>query len=131
MRIPTPRRRWVVVVVVLVLVTVATVRFLDRPNPIAFYRVIDQQRIGLETSAGPGSWTRVTSVVETASSVTVIVSTIEISFGPGADERTFVEATATLNSPLGDRVVIDGSSGQTLRRAPSPWPPQLGPQQTP
>ncbi len=131
MRIPMPRRRWVVVVAVLLLVAVMTVRFLDRPNPIDFYRVIDAQTIGLETSAGPGSWTRVTSVVETSSSVTVVVSTIEISFGPGAGVRSFVEATAKLNSPLGDRTVVDGSSGQTLRLAPSPWPPQLGPQKTP
>ena len=131
MRIPMPGRRWLVVVVVLVLVVVATIHFLDRPNSIEFYRLIDQQTIGLETSAGPGSWTRVTSLVETPSSVTVIVSTIEISFGPGADVRGFVEATAKLSSPLGDRVVVDGSSGQTLKPAPSPWPPQLGPQQTP
>jgi hypothetical protein len=36
-----------------------------------------------------------------------------------------VEVTAKLTSPIGDRTVIDGSSGQTLRPAPSPWPPQL------
>ena len=128
MRIRAPRRRWVVVLAVLLIVAVLTIRFLDRPNPIDFYRVIGHQTIGLETSAGPGSWTRVTSVVETSSSVTVVVSTIAISFGPSADVRSFVEATAKLGSPLGDRTVVDGSSGQALRPVPSPWPPQLGPQ---
>jgi len=124
MRFPKVRRRWVVLVVLIVLV-IASIRALDRTMPIQNYQVVDQQTLAVWTTGGPGSWTRITSVVETPSSITIVVSTLPIPFVPSSDMGSFLELTVRLNSLLGNRVVVDGSSGQTLTLAPSPWPPRL------
>ncbi len=126
MRIPKPRRRWVVLAAVALLVF-ASIRFLDRPTPIDFYRIVDPQTLGIDTTTGPGTWTRVTSVAETDSSVTVVVSAIRIQLGPAEDTLGFVELTVKLSSPIAGRTVVDGSNGQPVSPARGPWPPQLGP----
>lgn len=43
------------------------------------------------------------------------------------DMGTFLELTVKLNSPLGDRTVIDGSTNGILSVAPTPWPPDFSP----
>ncbi len=119
------RRRWLAAAVCLVVVLLS-IRALDRDTRIDYYRVLDPQTIGVETTGGADSWTRITSVVETSSSVTIKVSSLSVPFLPGTADGRFVELSVRLSQPLGVRAVIDGSRGDTLAPAPSPWPPQLG-----
>jgi hypothetical protein len=99
-------------VAVLVIVLVGSVRALDRPMPIEGYRLISPSSIGLETITGPGSWTRVTGVSETSSSIMVTVNSLQAPL-PGSDVGQFLELVINLDAPLGARLVIDGSSGET------------------
>ena len=119
------RRRWLAAAACL-LVVVLSIRALDRETRIDYYRVLDPQMLGVETTGGEGSWTRITSVVETSSSVTIEVSSLSVPFLPGTADGSFLELGVRLSQPLGTRAVIDGSRGDTLAAAPSPWPPQLG-----
>ena len=75
MRLPRLRRRWIAVAVVLVLLVTA-VRLLDRASWIYYYRVIDDRTLIVGTITGPVAWTRITSVGETPSTVTITVSSI-------------------------------------------------------
>ena len=97
---------------VLAVVLAGSIRALDRPMPIEGYRLISHSSIGLETITGAGSWTRVTGVAETASNVTVTVSSLQVPL-PGSDVGQFLELVISLRAPLGTRLVIDGNSGQT------------------
>jgi hypothetical protein len=100
-----------------------TISSLDRQTQISYYRVIDQQTIGVETTGSDATWTRVTSVDETSTSVTITVSSLTAPFVLSNDMASFLELTVKLNSPLGDRTVIDGSTNGILTVAPTPWPP--------
>jgi hypothetical protein len=113
MRIPRPRRRWLVLAGLVILV-IASVRALDRPMLIDSYRVIDSQTLGVETITGPGSWTRVTGVTEKSSSVTITVSSLDVPFVPRSDVGQSLELTVKLSAPIGKRTVVDGSSGETV-----------------
>jgi hypothetical protein len=125
MSISKPRRRWVVLAV-LVVIVIASIRALDRTMPIENYRVVDQQTLAVEIVTGPGSWTRVTGVTETPSSVTITVSSLQAPL-PGSAVGLWLELTVKLSEPLGNRSVVDGRSGRGLGLTPSPWPPMLGP----
>jgi hypothetical protein len=115
MRLPRLRRRWIAVAVVLV-VLVAAVRLLDSASWIYYYRVVDDQTLVVGTITGPGAWTRVTNVTETPATVTIIVSSLLIQFGPGTAVSVPVESFAKLHDPIGTRTVIDGSSGVPVLR---------------
>ena len=104
------RRRWTAAAVVLVLLVVG-VRLLDRASPIDYYRVLDDHTLALGSSTGPGAWTRVTSVSETPSTVTITVSSLLVRLGPGTAVGIAVESVAKLQGPIGGRTVIDGSTG--------------------
>ncbi len=99
----------------------------ERSETISYYREIRPEMLGIVTSNGAGDWTHVTRVVETSSTVTVDVSSWNLPHLPSGSAAEWLELTVSLASPLGDRSVIDGSSGLTLGPVPSPWPPQLGP----
>ena len=86
MRLPSSRRRWIALAVVLVLVF-AAVRLLTGASWIYYYRVVDDQTLVVGTVTGPGAWTRVTSVTETPSTVTITVSSLLIQLGPGRSPR--------------------------------------------
>lgn len=112
-RIVTLRRRWVVLIAGVILV-VLVVRLADVAFAISSYRVIDGRTLAVETISGPWTWTRVTSLTETASSVTVGVSSISAPLaGYGGD---IVEVTVNLRDPIGSRTVIDASSGHAVPR---------------
>ena len=115
MRLARVRRRWIAVAVVLILV-IATVRLLDSASWIYYYRVVDDQTLVVGTVTGPGAWTRVTNVTETPATVTIIVSSFLIQFGPGPAVGGPVESFAMLHDPIGSRTVIDGSSGLPVPR---------------
>jgi hypothetical protein len=119
MRIRKPRTRWLVLTAILAVVVVSSVRIADRPMPIDSYRLLDPATIGIETITGPGSWTRITVVTETASSVTVTVSSLQAPL-PGDDVGHFLELAVKLGAQLGTRAVIDGSDGITVPRTTCP-----------
>ena len=102
-------------------------RILDRPVWIYYYRVVDDRTLVLGTVNGPGANVRVTSVVEAATSVTITVSAFFFALGPSTDEGYAYESSATLIDPLGNRAVIDGSSGLPVRRATCPPPSYFAP----
>ena len=114
MRLPRVRRRWITVAVVLLVV--GAVRLLDGASWIYYYRVVDDRTLVVGTVTGPGAWTRVTGVTETPATVTIIVSSFLIQFGPGTAVGVPVEPVATLHDPIGTRTVIDGSSGLPVLR---------------
>ena len=108
------RRRWAPLIIIIALAAVF-VRPLDTAAFIDSYRVIDDHTIAVRTVSGPGTWTRVTGVTESASSVTVSVSSLRAPL-PGASDD-IVELIVTLRDALGGRQVIDAGSGLAPLRA--------------
>jgi hypothetical protein len=118
------RRRWrrVLAIVVILVLVVASLRALDHPSPIDYYRVIDDQTLSVGTVEGHGAWTRVTALDETPTTVTITVGSFLFQLGPGTAEGLLVATEVKLHDPIGDRSVIDGSSGLSVRRATCPPP---------
>jgi hypothetical protein len=114
MRLPKLRRRWIALAVVLVFVF-AAVSLLVSASWIYYYRVVDDQTLVVGTVTGPGAWTRV-GVTETPSTVTITVRSFLIQLGPAAALGIPVESVAKLHDPIGDRTVLDGSSGLPVQR---------------
>ncbi|MGH2406464.1 MAG: hypothetical protein ACRDF7_00105 [Candidatus Limnocylindrales bacterium] len=114
-RHPRLRRRWIALIVVLVLVLTG-VRLLDSDSWIYYYRVVDDQTLVVGTTEGPGAWTRVTSVMETPSTVTITVSSFLFRPWAGTAVGIPVESIARLHDPLGSRTVLDGCSGLPVVR---------------
>ncbi len=126
MRMPSHRRRWIAVAAVLLLVASA-IRLLDGASWIYYYRVVDERTLAVGTATGKGASTRVTSVVETPTTVTITVSSFLFQLGAGTDAGITVESIARLRDPIGNRSVIDGSSGKPVVRTRCPWPSYLAP----
>jgi len=127
MRIPKVRRRWIVLAVI-VAVLFTSYRLLDSHTYIYYYRVVDDHTLMVGTLSGPGAWARVTSVVETPATVTIIVSNFYFQLGPSTDVGIGYESVAKLQDALGSRTVIDGSDGHSVERRTCPpqvclWPP--------
>jgi hypothetical protein len=116
-RIPKIRRRWFIVGIVVIVALVA-IRLLDQPLRLESYRTLDEQTIAVVGYGAPYSWARVTAVKETGSAVTVSVNAITIQLGAGSEAATRIYIPIYLSEPLGDRAVIDKSSGQEVPRAP-------------
>ena len=107
-------RRHRLALALIVAIPVVTFLLTDRSPQIVSYRLGDERTIVVTTAVGPGSWTRLGSVVETAESVTVTVRSFHFQFGAGPGYAALVEIVITLREPLGDRQVIDGSSGSAV-----------------
>ena len=105
------RWRRVIALVAVAVLVVGAIRSLDSPSWIFYYRVVDDHTLVVGTVAGPGGWTRVTSVTETPATVTITVSSLVVQIGAGTASGVLVESNATLRDPIGSRSVIDGSSG--------------------
>ncbi|MBF6606732.1 MAG: hypothetical protein IVW53_14275 [Chloroflexi bacterium] len=114
MRFPRRWRRWVVAAVVVILV-VASIRALDSVSWIRYYRVVDDQTLSVGTITGHGAWTRVTSLTETPSAVTITVSSLRLQLGPGTADGVPVVTEVALHEPIGSRTVIDGSTGLPVK----------------
>ena len=112
--------------IVLVL-AVAAVRALDSASWIFYYRVVDDRTLVVGTVEGPGAWTRVTSVAETESTVTINVSSVLFRPGPGTAEGIPVETVVNLRDPIGGRTVIDGSGSTSVPRTRCLPPAYLAP----
>jgi hypothetical protein len=113
-RMPRLRRRWIVLVAVLIM-ALAYVRLADASYAVYQYRVVDDHTFQISSVTGPWTWTRVTGVTETTSSVIVSVNSISFQFAPGFGDD-IVWLVVTLRDPIGDRTVIDASSGLPVPR---------------
>jgi hypothetical protein len=120
MRLRRLGRRRIVVLATVVVVGVLAARALDSSSRLGYYRLIDERTLIVGTDVGPGSWTRVTSMVETSSAITVAVSSFLLRPGPGTAEAIPAELTVNLRDPLGGRAVIDTSTGLPIQRTNCP-----------
>jgi hypothetical protein len=111
------RRRWLILGIALIS-AIAAIRLLDQPLRLESYQTLDDQTIAVVGHGAPYSWARVTQVAETESAVTVRVNAITIQLGAGTEAATRVYVPVYLGEPLGDRALIDGSSGQEVPRSP-------------
>ena len=111
------RRRWrrfVVVAVVLVLV-IASLRAIDNPSQIQYYRVIDDQTLSVGTVTGHNAWVRVTALSETSTTVTIAVGALLLQLGPGTADGVPAVTEVKLHDPIGTRAVIDASTGLPVK----------------
>jgi len=117
--VPRVTRTLAILVLAVLAIAAGAELLLDKPSSIDVYRVVDQRTLVLVTHSGWLDWTRVTSVVETPTSVTIQLKDFRWDFflpGTGGQPTDF---TVTLSAPLGDRQVIDASTGQPIRRQQS------------
>jgi len=110
---PRRRRLWVALGVVLVLALVS-IRSLDRPTSIDYYRVVGDRTLVIGVVSGPGTWTRPTTIDEAADKVTLEVSSLTAPLPGYGDDA--IEITVTLHEPIGSRPVVDAHSGQVVPR---------------
>jgi hypothetical protein len=118
---PKVRRRWIVLAIV-VAVLFTSYRLLDSRTYIYYYRVVDDHTLAVGTVSGPGAWARVSSVTETPTTVSVIVSNFYFQLGASTGVGIEYESVAKLQDPLGTRTVIDGSDGHSVERVACPPP---------
>jgi hypothetical protein len=102
------RRRWIVLFIVIAL-AFGEVLLLDARAPIEYYRVVDDHTLVVGAGTGPTFWAHVTSVSETESAVVVGVSSVRVPLPSTNDQIT--EVTVSLRDPIGDRALVDASSG--------------------
>lgn len=114
--------RWLLILVLLVVVVAAGgFSAFDGRVPIAYYRVIDPTHLVVGIQPGPSIWTRVASVSEDGSAVTVEVRSLRIPLAQEAGGN-LIELPITLREPLADRRIVsvyDGSTPQSLKCPPS------------
>jgi hypothetical protein len=122
-RLPGVRRRWIVLVALLALV-LSFAWLQGKATWIYYYRVADDHTLAIGVT-GPPSWTRVTELTETASTVIVGVSSSAVPL-PGYSDNS-IELTVHLNDTLDGRTVIDASSGQAILLTKCSWPSYLAP----
>lgn len=109
-----PRRR-VVLAVVAVLV-VLSVRIQDRLVHFPCYQKLDRYNLAVAAVTGPGTWTRVTSVSETPTSVVIGVSSLIAPLPGTGDNQVFL--TVNLEDLFADRTVIDAMTGLPVSAGP-------------
>ena len=120
MTIPRPRRRWLVLSTILFVVfcligmAACTILVTDRAVWIEYYRVVDQQTLVVGADTDSRSWTRVTNVVETTTTVTITVRALPPPIRNGTGGGQGLELIVKLRDPIGSRTVVDGSSGEAV-----------------
>jgi len=110
--------RWGLNLAVLVIGCLVGIQLHGRETFIESYRLDPDGRLIVMTSSGaPGRWNRVADLVERE---TEVIVTIRTATPPVAmtDIGIPAEIGIPLEAPLGDRVVIDGSRGEPVPRAP-------------
>ncbi len=116
-----PRRPWIVLSTALLVVfclagiAACTILVTDRAVRIDYYRVVDEHTLVVGSETDNDSWTRVTSAVETATTVTITVRELPAPIrGPGTGGGGGLELIVKLRDPLGSRTVIDASRGEAV-----------------
>lgn len=115
----------IIVLIAVAVVVFVAIRLLDRPAPIFYARLVDEQTLAIGTVTGPGTWTRVTQVQETSENIVLGVSSLQTPLpGTGGDTK---ELTVHLTEPIGDRPVIDANTGLIVPKTTCPPPAYLAP----
>ena len=114
-----------IVLVVVALVLGSLGFLLDSAAPVDFFKIGDGNSLLLGVGTGPSLSTRVTAVMETDTSVTVTVRSIRAPLPSTGEQVT--DVSVTLGRPLGDRTVIDASSGLAVLDCTPPVPPAQQP----
>jgi hypothetical protein len=117
MTMPRVRRRWVALGLVVVLILV-TVRLLYQPLTLRSYQLLDPQTLVVTGYGARTARPNLSDVTQTASTVTVRVDAFTFELGPGTAAGYRLDIVVPLDAPLGDRSVIDGSTGQEIPAAP-------------
>ena len=102
----------VIVVVVALVVGVVSLIGLDGTASLVYYRSDYGPTLVVGAQTGPALWTRVTSVVETSTSVTITVRSVSAPLP--SSNSTLTPVQVVLSAPLGDRAVTDGSDGSPV-----------------
>ena len=113
------RGRWVVLAVILI-VAVVTLRLLYQPVTLQSYRIVDPQTLVVTGYGARTAPTNLSDVTETGATVTIRVDAFTFELGPTTGEGHPLDVVVPLDGPLGDRIVIDGSTGQEIPEAPLP-----------
>ena len=110
--------RWGVNLAILIVGTLVGLQIHGRETRIESYRLdADGRPVVMNSSGGPLRWNRIAEVEESDVSVTVTVRTA-VPPVPMADIGIPAELIVPLDAPLGDRAVIDGSTGEPVPEAP-------------
>jgi hypothetical protein len=122
------RRRAIALGTVTVVVAVGVVGTLAAPvlgsvDVIDYYRVADGNVLTVGVVSGAGTWTRVTQVDESASSVIVTVRSLSIPFLAGSAVGHRLELEVALSQPLADRSVIDATGHSVPEQPPTTTAP--------
>jgi hypothetical protein len=118
------RARWIALSAVLLLILLS-VRLLDRPAAIFYYRVLDERTLALGVVSGPGTWTRLTRLEEGPETVRLEVSSLTAPLPGYGDDA--IEVTIRLHDPIGARALIDAGSGREVPRTHCLPPAYLAP----
>ena len=103
----------------LVAAAIVGVLALDSASTIDGYRVLGDRTIAVMTTEGTNAWTRIASIDETPTTVTIVVRSFRIQLGAGTGVGILVESIVSLREPLGQRAVIDGRTGTQVARRPT------------
>jgi hypothetical protein len=110
--------RWGLNIAILVVGTLVGLQIHGRETRIESYRLDAEGRLVVMTSSGgPLRWNRLANVEERDDAVRVTVRTA-VPPVPMADIGIPAELIVPLDAPLGDRAVIDGSTGEPVPEAP-------------
>jgi hypothetical protein len=110
-------RRRLVLVAVAALVAFAIVSSAVGPTFIGGFRQIDDYNIALQVLGASPTWRSITELTETASEVTLRVSEIGmLQLGAGFGDERIGYVLVSLRDPLGDRQVIDATTGAAIPR---------------
>ena len=101
-------------VLAIVAAIVVAVLALDQGSSISSYRVIDDRIIAVTSTEGTGAWTRVARLDESAMTVTIEVRSLRLQLGGGTAVGILTESIVNLRQPLGNRTVIDASTGMPV-----------------
>jgi hypothetical protein len=111
------RKRRVAVLVAGLGVALVVILGAVRPTFIGEYRVIDDYNLELQVLGAAPIWRGVTQHAETASTVTLGLSEVRsIQFGAGFGDESIGIVVIRLDRPLGERPVIDASTGAAIPR---------------
>lgn len=116
------RPYFVVGLIVVAIAAIAVYSWLTSPTTLEYYRAVDDNTIALGIFDSGNIDNRVSGVAETPEKVTVSVVALQLTLGASGQGAIPLEVEAHLAQPLGNRAVIDASTGMALQRASCPWP---------
>ena len=117
--------RAAVAAIAIAVVVLVAIKGLDQPMPFSYARVVDDHTLVIGTVSGPGTWTRVTSVQEGSDRIVIGVSHLRAPL-PGTGDD-LMELTVHLGEPIGEKTVMDASTGLDVPRTHCMPPAYMAP----